>query len=342
MFIQRDKNLAASSTLRLSARAQAYVVFDERRQLAALLSLVHQYSHWQVLAGGSNVVLGQQVPGLTIGMCTRGVYLTQETEHEYLVEVEAGESWHDFVRFSLAQGWYGLENLALIPGTVGAAPVQNIGAYGVEVRQFIRWVEAWDAQTQTVCKLSADECEFSYRDSLFKRSGPGRWLILRVAFAFPKRWEPVLNYPDLQSLGAQKHSLAPTDVFLKVCEVRRHKLPDPEQLPNAGSFFKNPVISATQAAALKKQWPGLRYFAQTDGSVKLAAGWLIEQAGWKGRCLGPVGMHNRQALVLVNHAAEQADERDVQRLTERVRAEVKKLFAVSLEQEPIYLGSMGL
>lgn len=339
MLIQTNQDLTARTTLRLCAQAQAYVAFEDRAQLGQLLQLIGQYPQWQVLAGGSNVVAGQYISGLTIGMYTRGVRLLDSDADEFLVAVEAGENWHQFVRLSLQQGWYGLENLALIPGTVGAAPVQNIGAYGVEIRQFIRWVEAWDAQTQAVRRLSPEQCAFAYRDSVFKRSGPGRWIILRVAFAFPKKWRAVLSYPDLQPLAATGAPVTALDIFNRVCAVRRQKLPDPAQLPNAGSFFKNPLVSAGQAEALKKQWPKLRYFVQDDGSVKLAAGWLIEQAGWKGRCLGPVGMHKGQALVLVNHAAGQADYDDVQRLVRHIRADIRRLFALSLEQEPVLLGA---
>lgn len=339
MLIQTNKDLSAETTLRLRAQAQAYVAFEDRAQLPELLSLISQYTDWQVLAGGSNVVLGEQLPGLTIGMHTQGVHLLAEDTHEYLVAVEAGENWHQFVAYSLQQGWYGLENLALIPGSVGAAPVQNIGAYGVEVRQFIRWVEAWDSHTRTLRRLSAAQCRFSYRDSVFKRSGPGRWIILRVAFAFPKQWQPVLDYPDLQPLARTGRRPEARTIFSAVCAVRQAKLPDPAQLPNAGSFFKNPVVSAAQAHQLKQQWPDLRSFDQADGSVKLAAGWLIERAGWKGQGLGPVGMHDRQALVLVNHAPGQARAEDVAHLSRRIRADIRRLYGVGLEQEPVALGS---
>lgn len=342
MLIQRNKDLGAETTLRLRARAQAYVALEDRAQLPELLPLMDQHTNWQVLAGGSNVVLGEQLGGLTIGMHTQGVHLLGEDEHEYLVAVEAGENWHQFVEYCLQQGWYGLENLALIPGTVGAAPVQNIGAYGVEVRQFIRWVEAWDSHGRTLRRLNAAQCQFSYRDSVFKRSGPGRWIILRVAFAFPKQWQPVLDYPDLQPLANAARPPEPGTIFSAVSAVRQAKLPDPAQLPNAGSFFKNPVVSAAQAKQIKQQWPDVRAFEQEDGSVKLAAGWLIEQAGWKGQGLGPVGMHDRQALVLVNHAAGEARLEDVARLTRRIRADIRRLYGVALEQEPVQLGARPL
>jgi UDP-N-acetylmuramate dehydrogenase len=266
----------------------------------------------------------------------RGIRLWRDTADHWIVEAAAGESWHGFVTRCLDQGWAGLENLALIPGTVGAAPVQNIGAYGLELDQRLHSVVAWDLRAGRERTLLPADCGFAYRDSMFKRDGAGRWLIARVRFALPKSWAPRLDYPDLRDHpGLRDGAPAPRQVYDAVCDIRRRKLPDPAVLGNAGSFFKNPVVGAARADALKHRFPDLRTYPQANGQVKLAAGWLIERAGWKGRRLGPVGMHERQALVLVNHGGALAA--DVQALAQAVRQAVRDRFDVDLEQEPVVL-----
>lgn len=335
MRIIQQADLQPLHTLRLRAQASVLAYFTQPAQFGRLLELRRQYEHMHVLAGGSNVVFKEQVDALVIAIRTRGIRHVKDEANSTVIEVEAGETWHDFVRFSLSQGWYGLENLALIPGTVGAAPVQNIGAYGVEVERFIRWVEVWDWQLGKSYKLSASECGFAYRDSIFKSHEPGRWLILRVGFAFPKRWQPILDYPDLQQRPGLLQQPTPMAIFDAVCQIRRAKLPDPALLPNAGSFFKNPIVHAKQATQLQSRWPQLRAFALEGGQVKLPAGWLLEQAGWKGKRLGPLGMHKNQALVLVNHDVSQATYHDVQRITAQIQKDMAALFALQLEQEPV-------
>jgi UDP-N-acetylmuramate dehydrogenase len=295
-----------------------------------------------VLGGGSNVVMEARPRHRVLRVALRGIRLWRETATHWVVEAAAGESWHGFVSHCLAQGWPGLENLALIPGTVGAAPVQNIGAYGLELADRLHSVVAWDLSSGRECELSAGDCRFAYRDSQFKQAGAGRWLIVRVRVALPKRWAPRLDYPDLREhpllrseAAAGRGGPTPRLVFDAVCEIRRRKLPDPAVLGNAGSFFKNPLVSAEHAQALRARFPALRTYAQPDGRVKLAAGWLIEQAGWKGRRLGPVGMHERQSLVLVNHGGATAA--DVHALAAAVRGDVHRCFGVDLEQEPVSL-----
>jgi UDP-N-acetylmuramate dehydrogenase len=237
----------------------------------------------------------------------------------------------------MESGWPGLENLALIPGTVGAAPVQNIGAYGVELRDHLESVSAWNIPQGLLRTFSREECEFAYRDSLFKRAPAGTWLIVSVRFRLPKVWTPVLGYPDLQKhfgIGAAKaQSPTPQAVFDAVCAIRRAKLPDPAELGNAGSFFKNPVVSGVQHAQLMRTHPEIVSYPQADGQYKLAAGWLIDRCGWKGRRVGAVGMHARQALVLVNYGGAQANE--VLALAHAVRSSVQEHFGVELEMEPI-------
>lgn len=329
------KDLSSMNTLGLASRAAACVVFTDEAQLPELTRLAREYEHTSVLGGGSNVVLAQQVSGLVICTRTQGVALVAETQDAWWVEARAGETWHKFVDTCLVNGWAGLENLALIPGTVGAAPVQNIGAYGVELDTRIDQVHAWDIQQGKSRVFSRDECEFSYRDSFFKRQPPGRWLITRVRFRLAKQWAPQLAYPDLSAcreLAAAGH-ITPRQVFDAVCAIRQSKLPDPAVLGNAGSFFKNPVVDASVWQRLKGGFPDLVGYPQPDGTFKLAAGWLIDRAGWKGRRRGAVGVHDRQALVLVNFGG--ATSTELLTLAQDICADVYARFGVRLEQEPV-------
>lgn len=329
-------DLTAFNTLALAAVAPDLVRYRTHAQLPEITRQIARYQRVFVLGGGSNVVLSPRVTSMVIKVESKGVRLLSESASDRVIEVEAGESWHDFVTYCMHQGWDGLENLALIPGTVGAAPVQNIGAYGVELDQRLHSVLAWDLVEGRMLELKPADCGFSYRTSMFKQAGAGRWLILKVRFILPRIWVSVLTYSDLrthEALCALGKRITASDVYSAVCEIRGRKLPDPGVLANAGSFFKNPVVGADFFEGLKRQWPDVAAYPQADGCWKLAAGWLIEQAGWKGRRLGQVGMHKNQALVLVNHGGARAD--DVMALAQRVCGDVKQRFGVSLEQEPV-------
>lgn len=329
-----SQDLSTFNTLGLPARAQDFVRYRERDELEQLSALAARYPRVFVLGGGSNVVLPDRVPGLVVGVQSRGIRLVDESPEGWLVEAEAGENWHDFVQHSLRAGWPGLENLALIPGTVGAAPVQNIGAYGVELDQRFHSLLAWDIARKRMVEMHHADCCFSYRDSFFKHEPAGRWMIVAVRFFLHRCWAPVLGYPDLKRHPGLSQGITPQAVFDAVCEIRRSKLPDPAVLGNAGSFFKNPVVETAQHETLRQRYPDLVAYAQPDGAAwKLAAGWMIDRAGWKGRRMGPVGTHERQALVLVNHGGATAA--DVQRLAEAIKADVMEKFGVALEQEPV-------
>jgi len=328
------QDLSSFNTLGLPAQTDAYVRYRERAELEQLSALAARYQRVLVLGGGSNVVLPDRVPGLVIGVRSRGIRLVDESPDGWLIEAEAGENWHGFVQHCLRAGWPGLENLALIPGTVGAAPVQNIGAYGVELDQRFHSLLAWDITEQRLVEMCPADCRFSYRDSFFKHEPAGRWMIVAVRFWLPRRWTPALAYPDLKRHPGLSRDITPQAVFDAVCEIRRSKLPDPAELGNAGSFFKNPVVTAAQCDALRQRYPDLAAYPQPDGkSWKLASGWMIDRAGWKGRRMGPVGTHERQALVLVNHGGATAD--DVERLAGAIKADVMEKFGVPLEQEPV-------
>ncbi|HEX5127086.1 MAG TPA: UDP-N-acetylmuramate dehydrogenase, partial [Rhodocyclaceae bacterium] len=249
----------------------------------------------------------------------------------------AGENWHDFVRWTLEQGWPGLENLSLIPGTVGAAPIQNIGAYGLEMAERFFALEAVDLLSGQIISFGLHDCRFGYRDSVFKQEAAGRFVITTVSFRLPKDWQPVLGYAELDKELLERNIEHPSsmDISDAVMAIRSRKLPDPLVLGNAGSFFKNPVVQADRFEVLTKNYPGIPHYPQPDGSVKVSAGWLVDQAGWRGRKLGPVGMYEGQALVLVNHGGATGE--DVLLLADTVRASVRERFGVDLEQEPVVI-----
>ncbi len=286
-----------------------------------------------VIGGGSNLLLTADVPALVMRMATRGIRLVEDDGERVVIEAEAGEVWHAFVLWTLEQGLCGLENLSLIPGTVGAAPMQNIGAYGVEIKDVFAGLTALDRQTGELRDFTLDDCKFGYRDSVFKQQ-VGRWLILRVRFALSRAPRLRLEYgPVRQRLSEQGiEQPTATDVSRAISSIRSEKLPDPAVLGNAGSFFKNPVVSAALAAELKLAHPGVIGYPQADGRVKLAAGWLIEAAGWKGFRENDAGVHRMQSLVLVNYGS--ATGLQLLALAQRIQADIEERFAVQLEMEP--------
>lgn len=338
---QTQVDLSTRNTLALPARAEFFATVERIEQLATLARHPDLAGRRRfVLGGGSNLVLTGDFPGLVLRMNIKGKSLAGEDGEHYYVAAAAGENWSGFVRWTLEQGWPGLENLSFIPGTAGAAPIQNIGAYGVEAGDFLHLVEALDLDTGRPASFSIDDCALAYRDSLFKREGwhlSGRYAITRVIFRLPKRWRPRAAYGEIATELAQRGISQPTPMQMAaaVIALRQRKLPDPLQIPNAGSFFQNPLVSAEFAAALGEAHPTLPRYPQSDSHVKLAAGWLIEQTGWKGRNLGPVGMYEKQALVLVNRGG--ATFRDVQNLTRAVREAILARFGVNLVPEPVML-----
>lgn len=288
-----------------------------------------------LLGGGSNLLLPERLDATVLQIAIPGRELIGCDDDHHFVRAGAGENWHDFVRWTLEMGWPGLENLALIPGTVGAAPVQNIGAYGLEMGERFLVLEAVDLKSGAVVSLDHEACCFAYRDSLFKGEGAGRFAITSVTFRLPKRWTPLTRYLDVARELAARGVIDPTplDVFEAIVAIRSRKLPDPAVIGNAGSFFKNPVVPAALHASLLARHPGIPGHVQPDGRYKLAAGWLIEQAGWKGRDLGPVGMYADQALVMVNKGG--ASRQHVQALAAAVQQDVLRGFGVELEIEPV-------
>ena len=329
--------LATRNTLRVNARARLLAELRDAAKLPELLDFpAVRRAPLLVLGEGSNLLLAGDVDGTVLAMETRGVQVEQDGEVARIA-VAAGERWDDFVRWSLGQGYAGLENLILIPGTVGAAPIQNIGAYGTEVAEFIESVEAWDTREHRVAQLDRATCVFGYRDSLFKHES-GRYIVTAVRFALPRSRELRLDYAgireELARMGVDKP--APFHVAEAVVRLRTRKLPDPAVIGNAGSFFKNPVVDAAQAAALRQAHPALPAWPQADGRSKLSAAWLIEAAGLKGHREGDAGISNRHALVLVNHG--HASGAELWAFAQGVIATVQARFGVRLEPEPVVVG----
>ena len=301
-------------------------------QLAALRThAAWQQPRW-VLGAGSNVLISGDVAGLVLQVQIRGRRLLAEDAQAWYVQAGAGENWHELVLWTLDCGWPGLENLAGIPGTVGAAPVQNIGAYGMELAQRFHALQALDLHSGAMRTWEGTACQFAYRDSVFKRHA-GDYLISSVTLRLPKRWQPVLGYGELaQELAAYAQPSA-LEIAQAVLALRSRKLPHPQHLGNAGSFFKNPVLAAAHFAQLRGRYPQLPHYPQAHGAVKVAAAWLIEQCGWKGKRVGKVGVYERQALVLVNHGG--ASGREVLQLATAIQASVLDKFGIALEIEPV-------
>ena len=332
--LQVDASLKPFNSFGVDVRARLFAEAhndDEVRE--ALQYCAERELPLLVIGGGSNVLLTQDVQALVLRMATRGIRVIEDGGQRVVVEAEAGEVWHAFVLWTLAQGFAGLENLSLIPGTVGAAPMQNIGAYGVEIKDVFAGLTALDRQTGQLRDFTLEECNFGYRDSVFKQH-PGRWLILRVRFALSRAARLHLEYgPVRQRLSEQGiHQPTAADVSRAISSIRSEKLPDPAVLGNAGSFFKNPVVSSALAAELKLTHPNLVGYPQADGQVKLAAGWLIETAGWKGFREEDAGVHRLQSLVLVNYGA--ATGLQLLSLAQRIQEDIARRFNVQLEMEP--------
>jgi UDP-N-acetylmuramate dehydrogenase len=288
-----------------------------------------------VLGGGSNIILTRDMPQIVLKVEVRGIRLVEERADAWIVEAGAGETWHDLVAHTLAHGWPGLENLALIPGTVGASPVQNIGAYGVELKDRFESLDAVDLLTGRTQTLHADLCAFGYRDSVFKHSLANRTVITRVRFRLPRPWQPVLGYLDIERRMAETGIHAPSaqQVFDWICAIRRAKLPDPAVLGNAGSFFKNPIVTPEQCRDIIGRDPEIVHYPLPDGSIKLAAGWMIDACGWKGKHVGQAAVYEKQALVLVNRGGAIGSE--VMLLAGAIQESVYGRFGIRLEPEPL-------
>ncbi|MDI3326098.1 UDP-N-acetylmuramate dehydrogenase [Pontibacterium granulatum] len=328
----KNADLTALNSFGFASRAQ--YLFDaasDSELLEAVAFACEQELPFLVIGGGSNLVLDEYIPGVVVRQTSSGYRLLEEDEQSVLLEVAAGQNWHQLVEQTVHAGWSGLENMALIPGTVGAAPVQNIGAYGVELKDRFVSLTAYDREERVFVEFSASQCCFEYRNSIFKSGAPGRYIITRVRLRLSKLFAPrtgygvLSHYLDGQDVTAQR-------VFDAVVAIRQSKLPDPQDLGNAGSFFENPVVPVEQCERLRAEYPDLVAYPERDGFMKLAAGWLIDQAGWKGYRAGHVGVYEKQALVLVNYG--QGSARELMMLAAKIQASVMEKYGVALVPEP--------
>lgn len=325
------------NTFGIDRNAQQIICAENTQQLInAWQESVQNQRPVLILGEGSNVLFLEEFSGTVIINRIKGIEVSEDPD-AWLVHVGAGENWHSLVQYTLERGMPGLENLALIPGCVGSSPIQNIGAYGVELQRVCDYVDCIELSSGKEHRLPAQACRFGYRDSIFKHEYQDRFVITAVGLRLAKKWQPVLTYGDLTRLDPA--TVTPQQVFDAVCGMRTSKLPDPKVNGNAGSFFKNPVITAQQASTLLAAFPDAPHYPQADGSVKLAAGWLIDRCQLKGTAVGGAAIHHLQALVIINTG--QATSEDVVELARLVRHRVGEKFNVWLEPEVRFIGRKG-
>jgi len=337
MSVQLTHSLKSYNTFGIDHACAAIIYADTRAQLIdSCLALYRQEKPFLILGGGSNILLTQNYLGTVVKVQTRGICVSEDDKNHYLA-VEAGENWYELVKYCLNEGIFGLENLALIPGTVGAAPIQNIGAYGVEFVQLCDWVEYLDLRTGVLNRLTVAQCQFAYRDSIFKCGLKNVAVITRVGLKLPKDWQPNLSYGPLQNFSSI-HVTA-KQIFDRICMIRQQKLPDPAITGNAGSFFKNPIVSLELFSRLQQQHADIIGYPVAEGQMKLAAAWLIDNAELKGVCVGKAAVHQQQALVLINIGGASGD--DLVSLAKKIIATVMAKYGVYLEPEPRVIGAIG-
>lgn len=332
--IQSQVSLQPFHTFGMDVKAKWLAAFNTLSELAQCIKSPEFASGPHlVLGGGSNVLFREDFPGMVLLNRIKGVRCVSEDEQAYYVEVGAGESWHEFVLKSIEEGWFGFENLSLIPGSVGAAPMQNIGAYGVELKDRFHSLKALHIASGALHSFDKQACEFGYRESVFKRRFRDQYIIVEVSFRLLKEPEFRTDYGDITAQLERSgiRELSAKAISDAIIAIRQSKLPDPKLLGNAGSFFKNPEVEQELALAIQAQYPNLSFYPLENGRVKLAAAWLIDQAGWKGKTFGRYGVHKNQALVLVNYGA--ATGREIFDLSEKIMADIQSKFGVQLERE---------
>ncbi|MCB2208065.1 MAG: UDP-N-acetylmuramate dehydrogenase [Bacteroidetes bacterium] len=334
MFIYQDFCLKPFTTFGVAVEANRYVAITSVKDLQELYAEGElSKKPVMVLGGGSNILFTQHYEGFILACQILGKEILKETEDEIIIRVGGGEHWPSFVDEMVEKGYGGIENLSLIPGKVGAAPIQNIGAYGVEVKEVFENLDAFELKTGKTRKFNKSECEFGYRSSIFKTTEKGKFFITHVTFRLSKKPKLNLSYAPLKEAFAGR---SVDDIFIKevseaVIQIRNSKLPDPEKLKNAGSFFKNPVVSEKKVDELKYLNPDMPVYPQPGGQAKLAAGWLIEQCGWKGKRKGDAGVHEKQALVIVNYG--NATGKEILALANDIQKSVQQQFGIKLEPE---------
>lgn len=337
-YIGRDVSLKPFNTFGMDVSALAYM------DVNTVDDLVRVYGDADLMAlprliigGGSNLLLTGHFKGLVMHMGIKGIHLEKEDDEYTYLRAAAGERWHDLVLWTLEKGFGGLENLSWIPGTVGAAPVQNIGAYGVEMQDCFLSLRAFDFESGNIVELNKADCQFAYRNSIFKNAMKDRMAIVDVTFALPKNWRPNKEYAEVEKELAERKIVnpSPAEIGRTIMQIRQRKLPDPTVLGNAGSFFKNPTVSAEKLFRLKSEYPDIPAYGQPDGGYRIAAGWLIDRCGWKGRRIGDAGVCEKQALVLVNYG--NATGKEILALANAIKKDVFDRFSIRLEPEPVFV-----
>ncbi|MEC7654592.1 MAG: UDP-N-acetylmuramate dehydrogenase [Bacteroidota bacterium] len=333
-MITQQYDLTSKLTFNVPAKCSNYIEVTSDEQLLKALVWARQHSQTiLLLGGGSNMLFHKDFDGLVIQISHKGIDVINDDGRFVEVEVGAGENWHKFVLHTIDNGWGGVENLSLIPGCVGASPMQNIGAYGVEIVDVLLYVEAINLNSRELKRFTVEECELGYRDSIFKGREKGNWAIVRVAYRLDRESDLKMSYGAIEDelSGIPKSSRTYRDVSNAVIRIRQSKLPDPKEIGNAGSFFKNPIISKEKFEDLAIHYPKIPSYPQNDGRVKLAAGWLIEQAGWKGHDRETHGVHHKQALVLINKGG--ATGAEIWALAQDIIDSIEAKFAIRLEPE---------
>ncbi len=333
MNIQQNFSLKHLNTFQVDCNASYYAEIDSIIDLQELIqSRIFKSKKFFILGGGSNVLFTKDFNGFIVHPNFRGIQIEEKNKDSVVLKIGAAENWVDLVDFTVKKGWWGIENLAGIPGNVGAAPVQNIGAYGVELKDIFVSLTAIDLGNGTEKVFQNEDCNFAYRNSVFKSEFKNKYLIKSVNLRLSKAAKPNTSYEALQAFFQQKKLLPSLkNTFDAIIEIRASRLPDPKELGNVGSFFKNPIVNKQQLTQLVSSHPELKSFTQSDGSIKLAAAWLIESCGWKGKRIGEVGIHEKQALVIVNYG--EAKGKDIHSLAKQVMRSVKDKFGIKLEPE---------
>lgn len=333
MKVHNNISLQPYNTFGIDVITKMFATFSSEEELSNLASDKNLPKERLIVGGGSNMLFTKDYDGIALKNNIRGIEVVDENEEEVIVRIGAGENWHELVLYAIDKGWAGIENMSLIPGTVGAAPMQNIGAYGVEIKDVFHSLQAFHWDKKETHSFSKEACEFGYRWSVFKGRLKGQYVITSVTLRLSKKPEYKVSYGDIKSTleEMQVTQLSLKAVSEAVISIRQRKLPDPKEIGNAGSFFKNPEISQKQFDSLKEKFPSIVGYPTTPGIVKVPAGWLIDQAGWKGKKIGNIGVHKNQALVLVNYGGGKGEE--IWSLAMEIKKTVKSIYGVDIEPE---------
>ena len=326
----KNYSLKNYNSFRVNHKANFFLKIENNKSLIDFLSdKKFKNEKKLILGGGSNILFTKDFEGVILYSCIKGIHILEENDNHIKVKVGSGENWDDFVKFCVTKNWYGIENLSLIPGSVGAAPIQNIGAYGVEIKDYIYDVNGIDLKNNIKKTYSNKSCNFEYRDSIFKRELKNNFFVTEVTFVLMKNKKFTLDYSELKNINSQ--GLTIQNIRDKIIEIRNSKLPDPKLLANAGSFFKNPIINIKIATKIKEKYNDFKCYQINESMVKISAAWLIEKSGWKGHKEKNIGVYNKHALVLVNYSSENG--KDIKMLSNKIKESVLKKFNIILEKE---------